>query len=68
MNRDCILEAHWEIEDPKATIADLKAEALDDLAEQAREDEWSLLGPPMVRVLHGIPARIHLSVPVRVPA
>lgn len=68
MTRDYVLEAHWEIQDPKATIAELKAEALDDLAEQAQADGWSLLGPPRVRVAHGVPAHIHLSVPVRVPA
>ena len=68
MTRDCTLEAHWAIEDPQATLADLKAEALDDLAEQAREDGWLLLGPPRLRVLHGVPAEIRLTVPVRVPA
>ena len=62
------LEVTWPIEDTKASLADLKVEALDDLHETVHMHGYTAAGRPLVEVLHGVPGRIRALLDVNVPS
>lgn len=59
------LEVIWPIEDTRAPLADLKAEALADVDVTLTREGLTYASHPQLEVLHGNPAHLRCTVRVR---
>lgn len=62
------LQITWPVEDADVSIADLKAEAASDLEQTLRMNRLRRTGNVQHEVLHGVPARIRATCPVKDPS